>query len=364
MDLPGQEPSPSAKWRAMTRIRPHERWVGTSKAAAPAGVRRAPPLAICGCVALLGGFAAGLGGCGDGAGTASAGDTGELQPGQMEVQNGGGSRAGSSPPGALDPAPTGGASSSGAAGEMDPAQGSAAAPGASGTGAGDMTTSPGMVPAPTLMDGLPVCARFPARSDGLLLDFDTYDPIDGSWGESALGQLTGGTSAYSCADDGVTCPATAALARVRTGGGGLRLQAAVPAQGYTGMVLWFGPCVDASAFAGVEFELSGELFGAVLSFKLQTHENYPIDLANVKGGCEFTSEALKWSECVPPAHQISSTTGEPTLVSLAWSDFASGLPNAGVAPEGLVGVELQFECPTEVDCAMDLRLGALRFVQP
>jgi hypothetical protein len=197
-----------------------------------------------------------------------------------------------------------------------------------------------------------------------LIDFDTYDPIDGSWGDPSLGQLTGGTSGYSCADDGVSCPESAIIARVRTGGGGLRVQAAVPARGYTGMVLWFGPCVDASAFAGLELQVSGELFGAVLAVKLQTHENYPIDLVNVKGGCSFTSEADKWSECVPPEYEIASTAAEPATVRLAWSDFGNGLPNAGVTPEGLVGVELAFECPSDVDCAMDLRLGELRWVLP
>lgn len=209
-------------------------------------------------------------------------------------------------------------------------------------------------------DGLPVCQRYPARSDGLLLDFDTYDVMDGSWGDPGLGQLTGGTSGYSCADDGATCPPSAIIARVRTGAGGLRIQAAVPAQGYTGMVLWFGPCVDASMFGGLAFDVSGELFGAELAVKLQTHENYPIDLVNAKGGCAYTSEASKWSECVPPAYPITATTAEPSQVSLLWSDFVSGTPHDSVAPEGIVGVELQFNCPSDVDCAMDLRIGELR----
>ncbi len=223
------------------------------------------------------------------------------------------------------------------------------------------TALPTPPPPPMAVDGIPVCAHYPVRSDGLLLDFDTYDPMDGSWGESSLGQLTGGTSPYSCADDG-SCPSSAAIARVRTGGGGLRIQAAVPAQGYTGMVLWFGPCIDASPFGGIELALSGELFGAELSFKLQTHVNYPIDLVNVKGSCEYTSEAAKWTECVPPRHVVSSVGTEPTMLILRWADFAEGLPNLGVSPDGLVGVELQFVCPAEVDCAMDLRVGALRAV--
>jgi hypothetical protein len=192
------------------------------------------------------------------------------------------------------------------------------------------------------------------------LNFDSYDPLTGNWGDPSQGQLTGGTSGYSCQDNGGNCPDSAVIARVRTGSGGLRIQAAVPSQGYTGMVLWFGPCVDASPFGGIELSVGGELSGAIMLIKLQTHINYPIDLVNTKGGCEYTSEATKWSECVPPEYQLTTVSAAAAPLRLAWSDFGSGLPNPGVAPDGLVGVELQFTCPSDVDCAMDLRLGALQ----
>lgn len=264
--------------------------------------------------------------------------------------------------GAGDPASTAGMTGAGGSEQTSAlpltgiAGSSAVSPGSGGAGAG-VTAPP--VPPPSLVDGLPVCAHYPVRSDGLLLHFDSYDPLDGSWGDPAQAQLTGGTSAYSCADDG-SCPDSAVLARVRTGAGGLRVQAAVPSQGYTGMVLWFGPCVDASAFGGIELSVGGELSGAVLVFKLQTHINYPIDLVNVKGGCEYASEATQWEECVPPEVRIEAVEQELTPVRLAWGDFGSGIPNANVTPDGLVGVELQFVCQAEVDCALDLRLGALQ----
>lgn len=302
-------------------------------------------VALCACAAPSADDERDVGGLqpGDGAGAeGAAGATGGIVTGDAAGAGGEALGAAGSAP-AVPSSPAGGSETAGAGGAT------AVVPPAGGTGA-----------APTVVDGRPVCAGFPVRADGLLVDFDTYDVVDGSWGDPAFGQLTGGTSPYSCADDGVSCPDTAVIARVRTGGGGLRIQATVPAQQYTGMVLWFGPCVDASAFAGIEFELGGELFGAVLSVKLQTHENYPIDLVNLKGGCEYTSEATKWSECVPPEYEIASTSSQPAPVRLSWADFANGLPNSAVAPDGLVGVELQFECPSEVDCAMDLRLGALR----
>jgi hypothetical protein len=290
-------------------------------------------------------------------------DENELSPAMM----------GPTGPDAVDGEPVGnsngasGATNTGSAGAMNAAAGSEQTAGVALTGASGSSGSGGSgagvmappVPPPALVDGVPVCAHYPARSDGLLLHFDSYDPLDGSWGDPAQAQLTGGTSAYSCADDGA-CPESAVLARVRTGAGGLRIQAAVPSQGYTGMVLWFGPCVDASAFAGIELSVGGELSGAVLVFKLQTHINYPIDLVNLKGGCEYSSQATQWEECVPPEVRIEAVTGDVAPVRLAWADFGNGLPNPNVAPDGLVGVELQFVCPTEVDCALDLRLGALQ----
>jgi hypothetical protein len=126
------------------------------------------------------------------------------------------------------------------------------------------------------------------------------------------------------------------------------------------MVLWFGPCVDASAFGGIELSVGGELSGAVLVFKLQTHINYPIDLVNLKGGCEYSSAATQWEECVPPEVRIEAVAPDVTPIRLAWADFGNGLPNANVAPDGLVGVELQFVCQTEVDCALDLNVGPLQ----
>ena len=241
-----------------------------------------------------------------------------------------------------------------------PLTGSAGSSATGASSAGSAAAVPVPVTPQTVVDGVPVCARYPVRSDGLIVNFDSYDPLSGNWGDASQGQLTGGTSGYSCADDGVSCPESAVIARVRTGSGGLRIQAAVPSQGYTGMVLWFGPCVDASSFGGLELSVGGELSGAIMVLKLQTHIDYPIDLVNTKGGCKYLSEATKWSECVPPEYRLTAVSAAPAPLRLAWSDFGGGLPNPSVAPDGLVGVELQFTCPSEVDCAMDLRLGALQ----
>ncbi len=230
-------------------------------------------------------------------------------------------------------------------------------------------TSPApTAPAPPAGEGAPsgparACDATLAPEDGLVVDFGTYDLSTGAWGDGARGQLTGGTSAYSCADTG-GCPAAAALTTSFTPAGGLRLRSALPTGGYAGAVLWFGPCIDARRFEGLQFLANGELGGAVLLFKVQTHANYPVDVASAKGGCEYTHESSKWSECVPPAARIATLPLEPEVLDLAWSAFAGGLPSAAVTPEGLVGLELQLQCPSATPCAVDLTLGTLLFRSP
>ncbi len=208
-----------------------------------------------------------------------------------------------------------------------------------------------------------LCSGAAPAEDGLVIDFGSYDLAAGTWGNDASGQLTGGTSPYSCVDDG-TCPATAALTMTATPSGAMRLQATLPAGGYTGVVWWFGPCLNAAAFEGLQFLTSGSLGGALMLFKVQTHRNYPVDVANAKGACEYGREATKWSECVPPTVRVSSASATPTLMDLRWDQFAEGLPSASVTPDGLVGLEVQFQCQAAQACALDLSLGTVLLKSP
>jgi hypothetical protein len=89
----------------------------------------------------------------------------------------------------------------------------------------------------------------PAPTTGLLLDFSRYTMPAGTWGDTSVGEITGGTSLYQGAPE-------AALTQ-SPGSGKLHIQATIAAGGYTGIVFWFSPCVNASAFSGVQFTATG-----------------------------------------------------------------------------------------------------------
>jgi hypothetical protein len=222
-------------------------------------------------------------------------------------------------------------------------------------------------PPPPVGTGAPsgpaqACARTPAPEGGLLIDFGTMDMSSGAWGVGASDSVSGGTSRYSCADSG-GCPATAALNLTLDEAGSLRMQATLPGGGYTGAVLWFGPCVDASAFAGLRLLTSGNLAGATLLVKLQAADNYPVDVASARGACQYLHEDTKNSECTPAQVRIDALTSAPSTLDLPWAQFTGGAPNASVAPEGLLGLEIQFQC-TQASCPIDVAFGTTTLIAP
>jgi hypothetical protein len=191
----------------------------------------------------------------------------------------------------------------------------------------------------------------PGMTAGKLLDFASY-MTDGKWGSMASGELTGGTSLYHG-------PSDVDLTRV-VESGALRITATITPTGYVGIVFWFGPCVNASAFTGIDFAVGGVTGGAVLKAQVQTHEDYPVDVANMKGGCSFTNCDEKFTECAGPTHQVV-VPAVPETLNLPWSSFAGGTPNADVTPEGLVGLQFQLECQSDAACVVDLTLGDIGF---
>lgn len=246
------------------------------------------------------------------------------------------------------------------AGEVDP--------GAPQAGASE-APPPLVAPPPetTAGPGMPQsCGLTQPPMDGTFIKFTEYDlPSTGSWGDTAVGHITGGTSLYSCAP---TPPCTAAAAPVTSlTAGVLNVTATIPPGGYNGIVLWTAPCINPANFAGLTLVLGGELAGARLVVKPQAYPNYPIDVANTKGGCVFMTEATKFSDCVPPEAIITTLTPEPAPQSFVWSQFTGGTPlqDPPLDPaKGLVGLELQFQCQGKVDCAIDVSFESVSFTLP
>jgi hypothetical protein len=248
----------------------------------------------------------------------------------------------------------------GAGGTTGGTGGSAAGTGGSSAGSGGtaMAGSAGMAPVECMPNPTPLnCEGFvaPAWSDttmpGTMINFTTY-MADGKWGTS--GQLTGGTSLYHG-------PSDVDLTRV-VEAGNLHVTATITPQGYVGVVFWFAPCVDARSFNGINFSVGGTLAGAVLKAQIQTHVDYPVDVANKKGGCSFTNCDAKFSECAGPTYQVVVPATAESL-DIPWTSFAGGTPTAEVTPDGLVGLQFQLECQSDTTCMVDLTLGNVSFTR-
>lgn len=199
-----------------------------------------------------------------------------------------------------------------------------------------------------------------APSTGVMIDFTSYK-ADETWGTASLGQFTGGTSKYS----GTNTPSDAITQTVV--GDKLHMVATIPSGGYSGIVFWFGPCLNASAFTGVQFPVTGQLNGARMIVKAQTSPDYPVDTANSKGKCRFMVDANKFTECQQPTVNIDTLPASGT-VNLPWALFSGGIPAPSIDPAQLLGFELQFSCTSPPagsnSCALDLELGGVSFTSP
>jgi hypothetical protein len=246
----------------------------------------------------------------------------------------------------------------------DDSRGTGGAGGTGGTGGAGMTSGAGGMAAAAGASSSQcdtsapeqACTHSAAPMSGKVIDFTSYAG-DGTWGVSAKGDLTGGTSAYP--------PDTNTLILAATGGS-LHITGTVPMGGYFGEVFWFGPCVDASAFGGTSFSASGSLGAATMLVQMQSAEDYPIDPGNKKGACHFTDCDTKFTSCQAPTATVT-VASDATVIDLPWSSFTAGAPVDGLSPSGLtglLGIQIQFNCPAAADCPIDLTLGTISFTPP
>src|SRR5690606_26924426 len=138
-----------------------------------------------------------------------------------------------------------------------------------------------------------------------------------------------------------------------------------PVMTYAGWGHWFGPCVDASHWEGLEFTISGTLGGeeGQLTVQLQTDENYPIEGGSEpKGACDFADEATKWDECKNPEFIVNGVSTDAATYRIPWAEFTGGKPNDGVDARQLRGVQFQINCgDADTTCDAQLQMHDLRF---
>jgi hypothetical protein len=153
---------------------------------------------------------------------------------------------------------------------------------------------------------------------------------------------------------------------------------------YSGFGLYLDNCnrIDASAYAGISFKISGrvEQEGAV-TLQVDTLNN-TITAAwlNAHGGtakdtdpgrCEPPASAPnQWAQsaCLQP-QQVIPVTETPTEQSILWSDFSGGSPDTSVTPSDIVAIHWFFPNPPGVGTdsptpyQVDITLDDLSFIK-
>jgi len=179
-----------------------------------------------------------------------------------------------------------------------------------------------------------------APSDGLIADFASAD---------AGIEIMGGTSTYS-GDGAPTATITDGALHITEN------RAATTAPQYVGAVLYFNNCVDASAFTGVQFTISGSITGCTMQYS--TNYSAADDATtDTKGSCTLGS-----GNCYSPQTTITtSITTTDTQVQVPWAK-TGGAPSGPVDPKTLTGIQWQFTIQTGT-CVADIMVKNVKFYQ-
>lgn len=182
-----------------------------------------------------------------------------------------------------------------------------------------------------------VCSGMPP-SRALITDFS-----DATAGTSAISFGTApniGGGSYTYAAPGLTAPVLS-LAPAPAGSTGQALEVAAspglvtdPANAWTGFGLGFDMCVDASAYTGVEFTVTGTLGNCALTFTPIFSEDNSVTDDPTFGACTGTSCFAGQSAALSPGTNI-----------VHFADVIGGSPQPFVDPRALTGVQWQLNAP-------------------
>ena len=180
-----------------------------------------------------------------------------------------------------------------------------------------------------------------ARSDGLIADFV------GTGADAGI-EVVGGTTTYG----GTGAPSVAIT------GGALNITdnaAATTAAQYVGAVLFFNNCVDASAYTGVQFTISGSITGCTMQYS--TNYSGADDAStDPKGSCMLGN-----GKCYSPQKEITtSITSTDTQIQVPWAT-TGGAPVGPVDPKTLTGIQWQLTIGTTGTCAANVTIKNVMF---
>ena len=207
-----------------------------------------------------------------------------------------------------------------------------------------------------------------AAPQALITDF-TYSASSTSTTEvhfGTSGTFSGGESVWT---NSTTSPLTSDVTQ-----GNWHISGTV--DNYAGFNLYFDNCtrLDASAYTGIRFTISGSLGGGALAMGMGTlndavaaswliGKNVAGAKATDPGCCVPTSGSDKYSQqdCVDPTKAIP-VTATPTVISLAWKDFAGGKPVSYVEPKDIVSIYWYFTWSSGSSYPVDITLDDISFI--
>ena len=124
---------------------------------------------------------------------------------------------------------------------------------------------------------------------------------------------------------------------------------------YDGFGVYFGACMDASAYDGVSFSIKGNAGPTgKLSFRFQSNANMPVNAVAKKGACVVPAGT---ADPYPLCHDATfdiTVVPAGSVVSVKFSDVMGGVPVATVNGKDLVGIELAFPWAGATDTAYDI----------
>jgi hypothetical protein len=255
--------------------------------------------------------------------------------------------------------------------------GSGGAPSATGgstAGTGGATGGTGGSSGSTGNDGV-AC---PLPANALITDF-TYTAVDGGatdsvhFGDSTT--LTGSTSVYPTSG---SYPVTSDVTQ-----GNWHISGNLG--DYSGFGLNLDNCsrVDASAYRGIQFTISGSVpQGNIVTFGMGTLNDTitaswliahgdTAAKANDPGLCVPTSGTNKYNQptCADAKKDIP-VTATPTVQTILWTDFTGGKPEPGVTPKDIISIYWYFPPPagagttTPTTYPVDITIDDLQFITP
>jgi hypothetical protein len=134
---------------------------------------------------------------------------------------------------------------------------------------------------------------------------------------------------------------------------------------YTGFGFFLNQCIDASAYTGISFTISGSVgTEGKLMLQAKTNSTTPISATTKHGACVAADPNNTYADCWDPTAWVTVPATAAT-VTVLWGEFTGGKPAATVNPAEILGFQWSFNWAgaTGVAYAANVTIDDVTFVQ-